>query len=189
MSLITIMIPTLDNRVDLLNRLINELNYQIGDKIEQIKISVLKEHQHLSIGHRRNILLNNADTKYVCFFDDDDMPTPIFINSIYSGALLDTDCCSLKGIYTVNGQNPEVFEHSIKYNAWKTNEGVIYPEIKYERPPNHLNCIKTEIAKQLLFKEISHGEDNDWSNRLHESGKIKTEYYISEPIYNYLKII
>jgi glycosyltransferase involved in cell wall biosynthesis len=184
------MIPTLDSRLEKLYRLMSELNKQIShnELIERIKLDVLLDYQNATIGFRRNILLQRADTEYVCFFDDDDMPTDTYISSLKKGMLESNDCCSLKGIYTVNGNNPEIFEHSIKYSSWKTNEGGAYPEIKYERPPNHLNCIKTEIAKHFLFKDISHGEDNDWSDKVFESGKIKSEYYIQDPIYQYLKI-
>jgi len=189
MSLITIMIPTLDSRVDLLNRLIIELNNQIGDKKEFIEISVLREHQNLSTGNRRNILLDNANSEYVCFFDDDDMPTPDYITGIYNGALSGCDCSSLKGIYTENGVNPEIFEHSVKYKEWKTNYGFPYPQVKYERYPNHLNLIKKEIANKVRFDEISFGEDKNWSDKIFQLGLIKNEYYIENPIYNYLKLI
>ena len=193
MNLLTIMIPSLDSRADKLNRLINELTLQNNtvnqNEVGNIIIDVYLEFQHASIGYRRNTLLGRANSKYVCFFDDDDMPTEHYINKMVAGMLQDVDCCSLKGIYTVNGQNPEIFEHSIKYNIWKTNEGTQYPNVKYERPPNHLNCIKSDIAKQFKFRDISHGEDNDWSDVLRDSKKIQTEYYIEQPIYQYLKTI
>jgi hypothetical protein len=188
-SLITIMIPTIDSRTYKLNRLLDELKRQSCYQIYNINLDVLLDYQDRSIGFRRNVLLQRANSEYVCFFDDDDMPTEFYIKELLIGtAVKKLDCCSLKGIYTVNGQNPEIFEHSIKYNSWKTNEGVTYPNVKYERPPNHLNCIKTEIAKKFLFNDKSHGEDCDWSNDIANSGLIKTEYYITEPIYQYLKI-
>lgn len=205
MSLLTIMIPTINDRVEKLLTLTTELYNQIiglslidfswslyypnKDYINQFKIDILTEYQDASIGFRRNVLLQRAESKYVCFFDDDDMPTESYLSNLCIGMLADKDCCSLKGIYTINGQNPEIFEHSIKYNSWKTNEGVLYPNVKYERPPNHLNCIKSEIAKQFKFKDLSHGEDSDWSNMIHQSGLIKTEHYIDTPIYQYLKIV
>jgi hypothetical protein len=186
MKLLTILIPTINTRAGLLIRLLSELNNQITDS--SIIIDVLMDYQDASIGFRRNILLNRAESKYICFFDDDDMPTQYYIESIMQGMINGYDCCSLKGIYTVNGSNPEIFEHSLKYSSWKTNENAVYPDVKYERPPNHLNCIKADIAKKFLFKDISHGEDNAWSDMIQESGLIKSEYYINKPIYNYLKI-
>lgn len=186
MSLLTILIPTLDSRNNLLNILLEEIQLQIKDK-EGVKIQVLYDHQDLSVGKRRNILLENSDSKYVCFFDDDDMPTKDYIDEIYKAAISSCDCASLKGIYTENGLNPEIFEHSIKYDVWKTNYGVIYPNIKYERTPNHLNLIKRDLAIQVKFEEINFSEDKIWSDKIHKLGLIKTEYYIEKPIYKYLK--
>lgn len=191
MSLIEIMIPTIDSRGILLNGLIYELHKQIENENanNDISISILTEHQNLSVGERRNILLQNAKSKYVCFFDDDDMPTDFYIKRIYEGAKSGADCCSLKGIYTVNGQNPEIFEHSINYKEWKTVENTLYPNVKYERPPNHLNCIKSEIAKSIHYNHINFGEDKIWSDAVFNTGLIKTEFPINEIIYQYLKII
>jgi hypothetical protein len=187
MSLLTILIPTISSRVDLLNMLVSELEKQINTVGLPIKIDILHDYQNISIGGRRNILLNRCESEYVCFFDDDDLPTDSYIENLAIGMLLNYDCCSLKGIYTVNGLNAEIFEHSLKYTKWSTNNNSIYPNVKYERPPNHLNCIKSVIAKQFFFEEINHGEDKIWSDNIQSSGMIKTEYYINEPIYKYLK--
>ena len=40
---------------------------------------------------------------------------------------------------------------------------------------NHLNILKTEIGKQIWFKDISNIEDADYSLRLKNSNLIKTE--------------
>jgi hypothetical protein len=121
------------------------------------------------------------------FFDDDDLPTSTYISSIYFGALTDCDCCSLKGVYTENGKNPEIFEHSLRFNEWKTNYGVAYPNLKYERTPNHLNLMKREIATQVRYEDMSFGEDKIWSDKIFQLELLKKESIIEEPIYNYLK--
>ena len=53
------------------------------------------------------------------------------------------------------------------------------------RTPNHLNTIKTSIARQVRYPEISHGEDQDYSHRLWNSGLMKTEALIGERMYIY----
>jgi hypothetical protein len=192
MSLISILIPTLDSRADYLNRLIYELNKQIIDNNipeNKISIEILRDYQTNTIGFRRNILLRNSNSNYICFFDDDDLPTNSYIISIYNGALSGLDCASLKGIYTENGNNPELFEHSLRFSEWKTNYGIAYPGLKYERTPNHLNLIKREIASKVEYQDISFGEDKIWSDTIFNLNLLKTEYLIQEPIYNYLKVI
>jgi hypothetical protein len=53
------------------------------------------------------------------------------------------------------------------------------------RTPNHLNTIKTSIARQVRYPEISHGEDQDYSHRLWDSGLMKTEALIGDRMYIY----
>lgn len=136
----------------------------------------------MSIGEKRNLLLDWAIADYVAFFDDDDRPSPYYIKHVMEGISKGVDACSLRGVITWDGERPEIFEHSIKYSEWKTNST---GDIKYERNTNHLNVIKRSIAQQFRFPETSFGEDHDFSKQLHASGLIKTEHYIDEIIYNY----
>lgn len=142
--------------------------------------------ENISIGTKRNNLLQRSKGEYICFVDDDDDVSTDYVKLLLEGINKGVDCCSLKGIYTVDGLMDGLFEHSLKYQEWKTNSDIqSATHIKYERYPNHLNCIKSSIAKQFKFPEKNFGEDHDWSKRLHESGLLKTEHYIEQPIYFY----
>lgn len=189
-----ILIPTLHERKESFDRLVAHLNTQIhyhfdlpfkdGDQSTlPIQIIWNDAPKGVAIGIKRNELLQRATADYVAFIDDDDTISPSYISSIMEGINKGVDCCSLRGIITWNGETPETFEHSIRYGGWFTNH--TGAKIKYERYPNHLNCIKREIAQKFVFPEISHGEDHDWSTQVHNSGLIKTEHYIDEVIYNY----
>lgn len=135
-----------------------------------------------SIGYKRNWLLDKAEGEYVAFFDDDDIPSKDYIKHIMEGINKGVDCVSLRGVITWDGQNPEIFEHSIKYDEYRTNHTGVP---KYERFPNHLNAIKASIAKQFKFPEINHGEDTDWATQIKNSGLIKTEHYVDAVTYHY----
>ena len=177
---LSILICSLESRANYLERLLKILQPQI---VEGVNISVATDAGQYSIGRKRNDLLQSAIGEYVCFIDDDDLVSNNYVSCILEGIDKGVDCCSLKGIITEDGKNPQVFEHSIKYNAYKTNpEG--YP-VRYERFPNHLNAIKSSIAKLFLFPEKNHGEDTDWATQVHKSGLIEKEHYIEEPIYFY----
>ena len=89
------------------------------------------------------------------------------------------DCFKLYGEYTENGVNKKPFVHSIEYDEWFEKDNV------YFRPPNHLNIIKTDIAKQFKFPDISHGEDKDWSMQIKNSGLLKNEENIDGIYYFY----
>jgi glycosyltransferase involved in cell wall biosynthesis len=139
-----------------------------------------------TIGAKRNKLLNQSHFKYIVFIDDDDAISENYIELLMQAAATDCDCASLKGVYSVDGKEDGVFEHSIKYNEWKTNP--LGSEVKYIRTPNHLSMLRASIAKQFKFPDTSWGEDHDWSKQIHESGLLKTEYYINDIIYYYNKL-
>jgi hypothetical protein len=75
----------------------------------------------ITTGRKRNELLQSAKGEYVCFFDADDWPAEDYIKTIFNNLGTSPDCLSLRGIMTTDGKNPEIFEHSLKYNEWKTN--------------------------------------------------------------------
>jgi glycosyltransferase involved in cell wall biosynthesis len=177
MALLSVLIPTLPNRIEMYHDLLKELNKQRTSYIEIITHS----DPFMSIGQKRNELLNDANGEYVCFIDDDDTISENYINHLLEGIHKGVDCCSLRGRITFDGILPEYFEHSIKYKEYKTTDN----PIKYERYPNHLNCIKSSIAKQFKFPEINHGEDTDWATQIFNSGLIKTEHYINGIMYYY----
>ena len=54
----------------------------------------------------------------------------------------------------------------------------------------HLNPIRTDIAKQIGYINLKHGEDLDYSNRLKASGlvKLEDEHFIDETMYYYLYV-
>lgn len=180
---LSILICTIDSRVKIFNKLMVNLLEQIKDKTGQVQILIEYDMGTISIGEKRNKLLQRAEGEYLCFIDDDDWVCDNYVDLLLNAAESGRDCASLKGIITFDGVNPEIFEHSLKYKEWKTNpEG---SEIRYERYPNHLNMVKSDIAKQFKFPVSNHGEDHDWSKQAHESGLLKTEYYIDEILYYY----
>ena len=46
----------------------------------------------------------------------------------------------------------------------------------FQRPPNHLNPILSDVAKMIPFKNATHGEDLDWTITLLKSNFLETEY-------------
>mgnify|MGYP001559890393 CR=1 FL=1 len=149
---------------------------------KEVEILCEIDRGEMSIGHKRNLLLDRAKGEYVCFIDDDDTVSSDYLSKIMGAIETKPDCCSLVGVITWNGDNPEIFEHSIKYSEYKTRKS---GAITYERYPNHLNVIKTDIAKQFRFPEISHGEDTDWATQIFKSGLLKSEATIPGVIYHY----
>lgn len=207
---LSILIPTTPDREHFLTRLKGQFYEQVGDVIpansnrifpegmyaysnNEIEFIYFKDNKEHSIGYKRNKLLEMALGDYVAFIDDDDRIGENYFKGLLEGIEKDVDCCSLLGVITENGVNPLIFEHSLKYNEYRTNEHKkntpipiqISESVVYERYPNHLNCIRSLIAKQFTFPDKNHGEDTDWATKIFNSGLLKSEYYINEVIYFY----
>lgn len=178
---LSILIPTMYKRAVSFNRLLKNLQDQIKELKAETVVNVLMsiDRGEKSVGEKRNLLVEAATGHYISFIDDDDTVNNKYVSLLLNAIQDKPDCCSLNGIITTNGTDPRVFKHSIEYVGWFEKNNILY------RYPNHLNCVKTSIARQIKFPEIRHGEDRDYSDRLKASGLIKTEYKIEETLYYY----
>jgi len=147
--------------------------------IPGIELRVKLNRGELTKGEYRNELLELAQGEYVAFVDADDRISPDYIETLLKGIETKPDCISLRGEITIDGGAPEIFEHSLKYSKWATTNN----PIKYERMPNHLNCIRADIAKSVRFDHINHGEDHLWSKAIYPL--LKNEYYTDKILYYY----
>jgi glycosyltransferase involved in cell wall biosynthesis len=142
---------------------------------------IINDEKEITIGHKRNNLLRFASGKYVCFADDDDMVMPEFIGEVINCLIGDYDCASLKGKFYQDGIFKNHFVHSIEYNDYSSENDILV------RPPNHLNIIRTEIAKKFTFPNKDYGEDTEWAMKIVESGMLKKEFKVLKPLYYYDK--
>ena len=180
---LSILICTMPERSELFKTLQNKILHQI-EKAKTSEVEILSNDRlDITTGEKRNILLSEAKGEYLCFVDDDDDISDFYIEQLLNAINSNKDCASLKGVITWDGENPEIFEHSMKYKEYRSN--IRYQEIAYERYPNHLNCIKSSIAKQISFTHKNHSEDTDFADALFKSGLIKSEHQIEEILYYY----
>jgi len=178
---LSILVCSIKQRQALLQRLLSVIQKQ---KTEEVEILTEVDDGKMKIGRKRNKLLDRAKGDYVCFIDDDDdLVSDDYVSKILAAIQNDPDCCSLEGIYTVDGKNPAKFIHSVEYKKWETiaeNGKTIYI-----RCPNHLNAIKRELVLKTRFNDaLSQGEDRDFSDRL--LPLLKKESKIEGNIYRYL---
>jgi hypothetical protein len=180
---VSVLICTIPERKHMFVPLYTRLTEMINDV--SIKVEILyDETLGITIGEKRNRLLTRATGKYCCFVDDDDDVSDIYFNT-YEDAInstVDYDSVALVGHYFLNGKFIKPFFHSLAYKSWYDDANGYY------RCPNHLNLIKTDICRQIGYTEVNFGEDKDFSQRLMESGLIKTEYAHENLLYLYYKI-
>ena len=183
-TLLSILICGLPDRNKKFFNLLENLNAQIikqDDNVELLYLLDIGEKKSgLTTGAKRNKLLDAAIGKYVCFVDDDDQISDNYV-SLICNALKpnDVDCLGIEGVMRGPTGVEAIFKHSIEHTTWHDDGKIYY------RCPNHLNPVRSEIAKKVRFAEITFGEDADYSKRLlpHLSTEIKIE---GVPLYFYL---
>jgi glycosyltransferase involved in cell wall biosynthesis len=169
---LSILIPSLASRSKQLDALVKSLG-----EYDEVECITYIDNGEKTIGEKRNWLVSKASGQYCAFIDDDDRVSSNYIRLLMFGINKGVDCCSLTGSYNVKGRQSKTFIHSIRYNDWFEDRGVLC------RCPNHLNCIRTEIVREVPFPATSNGEDKVFSLGLR--GLLKTEHFINETIYQY----
>jgi glycosyltransferase involved in cell wall biosynthesis len=174
----TIGILHLPKRADVYNKLIAVLNAQIAAANAQDIVEIITETDNgeNTVGKKRNTVLDKARGEYVCFIDDDDMVTDIYVSKTLKALESRPDVVEIVG-FLPKYNLP--FIHNLNCGGHFRKDGIQF------RTPNHLNTIKTSIAKEVRYPEISHGEDQDYSHRLWSSGLMKTESLIGDRMYIY----
>lgn len=184
--LLSILIPSVFSRqlqlYDLMGSLHDQIDFIQGEHFVVIMPDI--DNKEVSIGAKRQRLLEKATGDYICFIDDDDEVSSDYIQSIVSALLAKRpDVIGFEGYMTTNGQNREDFKISkdLGYEVRKDEAG----KIVYYRFNNHLCPIKRDIALQIGYKDQPFAEDYDYALRLKSSGLIETEVYIPRQLYHY----
>ena len=175
----TIMIPTIPGRERKLQSLIqsiHELRQRICPAL-RIAIAVGFDNREVSIGTKRQNMLQAAEGRYTSFVDDDDTVTAHYFEDAAACIAGNFDCMRLRGQIS-----QWTFTHSL---ANKLTDPMAN-ETTFLRPPNHLNVMKADIAKTIRFRDAINGEDLDWTIKLARTGFLRTEYRSDESRIHYI---
>lgn len=158
-----------------LERQWNGLPLAIARRIEIIAIS---DERKMTIGAKRNLLLDYSCGDYVCFIDDDDWVSEMYMIRLWTASIEDPDCIGFS-IKCENYPTPGKSKLAdVGYGkAWRETTDRIY------RPPYHKTPVRASIAKDARFPDKSFGEDAEYSSRI--MNKVKEVHFIPEVLYTY----
>jgi hypothetical protein len=159
------------------------------DRIEQHKhllhLHIEDGSQRRTIGECRQRAIEQQKSEYLFFVDDDDLLIPGAIPMILEALDERHDCVAIKEWRYENGLFRGISYHSMECEL-PGKARITDTEWVFHRYINHICPIRTEIVKQIGFDPCKNrGEDQDFSARLRESGLLKTQAEIAEPIYEY----
>jgi glycosyltransferase involved in cell wall biosynthesis len=165
------------------SRLLNNKAVKLLSKLESqhhedVEIIYLYDNKKRMLGEKRNNLLDIAKGKYLTFIDDDDDISDNYIYTLLT-AINNNDVDVINFIVNVslNNEPYKPCHYSYKFgHDYNTNNA-------YFRLPNHIMCVKRELALKVRYNNIKYGEDSDYSKRLFPL--IKSEHNINNVLYFY----
>lgn len=178
MTSLAILICTLPERFDKLKRLKNILEPQVQRYKERVFISISDVGRQMPTGTKRNSLIEQTQSDYFCFIDDDDQVSGYYVDEIIKALATSPDVVTFQGWMTTNGT---------RKTNWTIKLGEKYEERNghYYRWPNHLSVFKRSLVNRFKFPDVWLQEDFIWSKKIHDSGVLKSEVHIPLQLYHY----
>jgi len=173
---LSILIPSTFDRLAMTRKLVDYLNTQTQRDVE---IVTKFDNRELSIGAKRQLMVEQSEAEYVVFIDSDDWVSEDYISSIMTALEKSPDCVGFE--IECSGTKGKTASASNKWDKWDDNRG----GFDYVRTIYQKNPTKREIVLAIGYKDLRYAEDSDYSKRLKESGLLKTEEYIPRVLYYY----
>lgn len=191
--ILSVLIPTIPARKDLLDSLWddlwkqnNELNW--GHPMLGLVEFLIDDDRRfldggLSIGKKRQKLVEMASGKYLCFLDDDEIIAPNYLETLVRLCNEDKDVCTFRNLTKLDN-----FWTVVDMSLSHTENEQATPNAIVKRRPWHICPVRSEFAKRYEFEDSNYGEDWQWFERVlsHCQTEAKTDAIIHQ--YNHSKI-
>jgi glycosyltransferase involved in cell wall biosynthesis len=175
--LLSILMPTVQCRAHLFAALHAHVLAQAQGK--PVEVIVASDNKEISIGKKRQNLLESAKGDYVVFIDDDDWVSGDYVDSILAALATNPDCVGFKIQCHMNGGNPQMASASLKYPKWGDNQdGFRFVRSIYHKCPH-----RRSIGLQVGFPDLRYCEDKPYSEGIMKH--LKTEVYVDKVLYIY----
>ena len=178
----TILVPTLGQRRNLLQRMLAGLMPQVEAATGRVDVLAYWNNGEVSLADTKQALLNAAAGDYISFVDDDDTVADDYVPSILDALQCRPDYVGLKMQVYESGRPFVLSHHSLSHGGWM-NEGAEY----YRRDITCANPMRTDIARTARFDVVDRGqaEDVPWVSQLRAGGLLRSEVFIDRVLYHY----
>lgn len=144
---------------------------------DRIEIMMLTDNKQMMLGQKRNVMVDAAQGRYVQFIDDDDRIEPDMFRAVLDATDSGADVITFLVAVYVNGDHPRICRYSKDFRSDRNTP------TGYERLPNHICCVKRELALKVSFPNLLYGEDAGYSRLL--LPHLNTEHHIDRVLYHY----
>jgi glycosyltransferase involved in cell wall biosynthesis len=174
MILLSILIPSIPERLPILHALINRYQDYIEkyNLTEWVEIVSIIDNKKRSIGQKRSDLIALAQGKYFVITDDDDELLGSYFRFIHEAIDQDKDVITYKQWAVINDDSSTVVFRLKSENDELQKDGIT------RRKAWHCCTWKIDIVKDIEWSKINWGEDSFWAD--FANLKAETEYHIDE---------
>jgi len=181
---LSILMCGLPSRLESGMRLLTELHGQIQalPNPADAEVIYLLDTWHMSVGEKRNRLLDAARGDYVVFVDDDDRIEPDYVQAFVDATETGADALCPQVMVTFNGRRPTLCTYTASHRGDDRRErlGTVR---RITRITNHICAVKRSLAVRVRFPNASFAEDADYAHRL--AHHIGSEHQIGRVLYHY----
>lgn len=179
--ILSILIPSVPERKEKLIALVSKLKEQITTQ-EEVEIlyddSKKFTEGGLSVGRKRNSLVQSANGKYLCFLDDDDSMSPNYIQALLAMCRKGKDVCTFRSMYKC-----DYYWALVDMDMENIENEQANPLVIIKRRAWHLCPVLSTLAKQHEFKDINDAEDWEWMERVLQN--VVTHCHTDEILHQY----
>ena len=184
--MLNILIPSIPERASQLKRLTSELFNQIEycRKVHPTlgSVSYIVDNSKrfldggLSIGQKRQRLIDAATEPYLCFLDDDESISPSYVETLLRLCNQDKDVCTFRNISKFDN-----YWCVVDLSLQNENEQAGELDI-VRRKPWHICPVRSIFAKTATFPDSNYGEDWLWFEQIlpHLQTEAKTNAVIHQ---------
>ncbi len=177
----SILIPTVPSRVrTFYPYILEEVVSQIGDR-KNVEVLALLDNKKMSVGEKRNRLVDMAQGEYLAFVDDDDRISPLYVEVI------------LEAIKNNPGVDVITFDHLLHHLQLGRNITLRHDkditkckhinDTEWRGHLAHTHVWRRNLLEGVKFIDKNFGEDMKWG--LEMSGKAESVHKISGVLYFY----
>lgn len=185
MLLLSILIPTLEDRKPLFDKMVSTLQSQIAGchAEEEVEIVPLLDKGEKTIGTKRNELLCMARGLFSVFIDDDDPVPETYVQSFIDVIRVykdEIDCIGIFELVFFQENFGGLGMHTLLCGAWTEGNGFYFRHLDQRTP------VKTVLARSIKYRDVRWSEDHFWSVDAANSGIFRKEVFLAhKPLYLY----
>lgn len=179
---LSVLILTLPSRSAKLKILLEELAFQIQTK--PVQFLSLGDNKSMSVGEKRNSLLDMAKGEFVTFVDDDDTISDNYISTLLQAIDNNPDktVICFRGEQTTDGHQDIPFQYNVNFgrNFKKAIDGQRWKVML----PDHL-CAWNRSKVTERFPDKNLGEDHTWARNMAMTYREEDQVLLTETLYYY----